>query len=818
MNDLLGDARQALAGLVRQPGLTATVVLTLALGIGANTALFAYLCVFLWPTVDAPAPEELVTVEDVGDQVSWGRTPYGDFIEYREAARGKAFAGLAATRGYGASVRRGEETLYAWGSLVSGEYFDLFGKVPLHGRWIGPEDDRPGAPRVVVLNYPFWRRHFGADPAAVGETVYLEGDVPYTVVGVAPRGFQGEGLAWGIYTPLAHWRDLAAGLDERAVGTVDVLGRLAPGVSRQAATEALAALARGIDEAVPRDTPREPKLTPLTGPGAAGDETMGGRARILMGVVALFLLLAAVNVANLLLARGVARRKDLAVRAALGGGRWRLARQVALESLFLGGAGGALGIGFGYVGTLALEPLLRTVPVGMGAWGEGSTVIAFDGRMAAFGFAAALLATLVFSTAPLLEVLRRDLVAPLKSDAAGSAAGGGSGPRRALVVLQVALAATLLLGAGLLVRSLWSLGRTDLGFDPNGLFLASVYVPDEGADFTSTAGRYRELAERAAGIPGVAAAGLAARPPLFGGSFGEPLLVPERPGDGEPVDLETNLVGPGYFATLGVPVVQGRVFTERDQSGAPKVVVVNETAAKRLWPERSPLGQEVVIARSGRAQERGQRFEVVGVVADHRYGGPTVDVGSLVYFPVAQRPRARLTLMIRSERPADWLGGSVRQLLQANFPDLALIELAPLDDQFRRSLFEERLNTGVATAVGVLALVLAALGLGGLMAFQVSRRRREIAVRMAVGAAPADAVALVMRSAAILVGVGLAVGIAAAAGLGKVLGSMLYGVAPYDPVAVGGVLAVLSAAALAATWLPARRAAQVDPASTLKGD
>jgi hypothetical protein len=263
---------------------------------------------------------------------------------------------------------------------------------------------------------------------------------------------------------------------------------------------------------------------------------MTGRAKILMAVVGLFLLLAAVNVANLLLARGVARRKDLAVPAALGAGRWRLARRLVLESLLLAAVGGALGTGLGYLGTLALEPLIRTVPVGFGDWGEGARVIAFDGRMPLFAFAAALLATLVFGAAPVVEVLRRDLVAPLKSDAAGGPAGGQSGPRRALVVLQVALAVALLLGAGLLVRSLWSLGRTDLGFDPENLFLASVYVPDEGADFASTSGRYRELAERARALPGVAAAGLAARPPLFGGSFEEPLLVPGRPGDGEPVD------------------------------------------------------------------------------------------------------------------------------------------------------------------------------------------------------------------------------------------------------------------------------------------
>lgn len=841
MPDAVREIRRVLAGLLRQPGLCATVVLTLALAIGANTALFAYVCVFLWPTVDAPEPEELVTVGPPTPEGYLGGVSYGDFRALEEAARGSEdpFERVAGTTFFNGSVTPVEPDpdsdagpFFAWANAVSGDFFTLYGKRPLHGRWIGPDDDRPGAPRAAVVAYPFWRRHFGADPAAIGRSIRIDGSAPYTIVGVAPEGFSGSGLAMQLYTPLAHWRDVTKGLDDPADGAVTLAARIVDGTSSAAASSYLATFAEGLDETAPRTEPGAESRTfaaePMAGLDAGWESPETRRAQVLMAVVALFLLLAAVNVANLLLARGLARRKDLSIRSALGAGRWRLARQVALEGLVLALAGGLLGVGLGYAGSVWLEHLVRTVPVGFGAWGEGSTVIAFDGRMALFAFAASLLSALLFTAAPVLEVLRRDILGSLRSDLAGSV-GGASGPRRALVVAQVAIAAALLVGAGLLVRSFREIGAVDLGFDERGLFLATVYMPERPEDPDAEVRRFDDLLERTRALPGVTAASLTMRPPLFGGAFQEGISI----GGGEERPMHTSLVSPGYFETLGVPVVRGRAFDERDRerpessweaveedaaARALGVAVVNETAARKLWPDEEPLGQIVTLESTSRPVDVGRRFEVVGVVADHRYGGPVVEPGALVYFPLAQRPRKRPTVMIRSARPEALLGDELRTMFAAEMPELAVIELATLDDQLRRSLFEERLNTSVGSAVGLLGLGVAALGLGSLMAFSVSRRRREIAVRMAVGASPRDAVSLVLRQAGRLVVLGTVAGIALALALGQVLAGLLFGVSPRDPVTVTVVVAVLGATGLAATWLPARRAARIDPATALQGD
>lgn len=812
MSDFLREARQALAGLARQPGLTATVVLTLALGVGANTALFTYVCSLAWPTVDAPEPDQLVYVQPVVDDGGQHLVPYLDWLDYRDRTEG--FESLAALRAFSTSLVHGQANDFAWGYLVGGDYFSLFGKAPLHGRWLTPEDDRPGAPRVAVLGYVFWRRHFGADPRVVGETVWLDGVHPYTVVGVAPRGFQGHGLAMAVYTPLAHWRDVDHGLDDPEREALVVVGRLAGGATRGAAAASLAAVARSLDEGRPLAHSRQVRVVPMADPDTAWGTAVAGRAKILMAVVALFLVLATVNVANLLLARGLGRRRELAVRTALGAGRWDLARRIVLESLFVAAAAGALGTVLGYAGVGRLESMLAVVPVGLGNWGEGSTILAFDGRMVVFSFAAALLTAGLAGAAPVAGVLRRDLVTPLHAGTP-AASGGRSGPRRLLVVAQVALAATLLLGAGLLTRSLREIHRQDVGYKISGAYLLSLYFADEPRDVQDRMRGYDELVEELRSLPGVSGAGLTARPPLFGGAFGESLVVADR---GEEEALNTNLVDTGYLDALGVPILEGRGFDRRDRRGAPGAVVVNQTLAASLWPGQSALGKALVLPRSSRPDESGQRFEVVGVVADHRYSRLDDPPGRLVYFSLAQRPRDRVTVLLRSDAPLGALGPAVRDLLRREHPALSVIDLVPLDEQVARSLFEERINTSVAAAVGLLGLFLGALGLASLMAFAVRRRRQEIGVRMAVGASASDAVALVLRQAAGLVGAGLVLGLLAGLALSRFLAGMLYGVAPYDPVSLAAVAVALAVAGLAAAWLPARSAARVDPATVLRAE
>ncbi|HSL82054.1 MAG TPA: ABC transporter permease [Thermoanaerobaculia bacterium] len=418
----------------------------------------------------------------------------------------------------------------------------------------------------------------------------------------------------------------------------------------------------------------------------------------------------------------------------------------------------------------------------------------------------------------LFRDVRRDLVAPIRAGAV-AAAGGRSGPRRALVVVQVALAAALLVGAGLLLRSLGEIHREEAGYRIAGVHLLSLYFPDEPGSAPGKAElrlrRYDALVEEIRALPGVTAAGLTARPPLFGGAFGESLEVAGRGGE---EDLHTNLVDAAYLETLGVPIVEGRGLERRDRRGAPGAVVVNRTLAESVWPGESAVGKAFVLPSSSRPEERGQRFEVVGVVADHRYSKLTDPPGPLVYFPLAQRPRDRVTVLLRAEVPTEALAPPLRDLLRREHPALSVIDLVPLEEQVRRSLFEERLHSTVAGAVGLLGLALAALGLASLMAFAVGRRRREIGVRMAVGAAPADAVRLVLRQAAGLVGAGLALGLLAALTLGRLLAGMLHGVESHDPVSFAAVAAALGAAGLAAAWLPARSAARIDPAAVLRSE
>jgi len=833
---LVRDARAALRSFRDAPGLTATIVLTLALGIGANTTLFTYVCAWFWPVVDAPRPEQLVSLEAHWKDVPYGLVSYPDLLDLRRGQ--KVFEHLAGARPDGASLRIGDRTVFGWAYMVGGDYFALFGKRPAVGRWLTPDDDRPGAERVMVLSYPFWHHHFGADPGVVGRQVTVGGKFPYTVVGVAPRGFQGQGLAQNVYIPLAHWADIAHDLDDRAMPRITAFGRLRDGVSLKAAEEALAGVARGLDEAHPLDEPRRFALAHLSGFDAAPlDEGLGQRSKALMGVVALLLVLASANVANLLLARAAGRRRELAVRAALGAGRWRLIRRLAVEGVLLAAAGGVFGTALGWWASRTLEPMLYVVPVGMGSWGEGSRLFSFDHRMLLFSLLAALLTAVLFSVAPALELLRSDLVTPLKSDATGGfggRTGRSGGPRRALVVVQVALGAVLLLAAGLLIRTLDAIGGSDPGFSVDGVQLASLYLPGrETAGNRERLTVYEGVRQRIAAIPAVAGASLVARAPLFGGSFVETIRLGDGAADQEPVAVNTNMADTGYFDVLGVPLVAGRGFRPSDRGDGPGVVVVNRTFAERFFAgagsgraadeiddgaARCALGHRIELVTGRTPDEAGRSFEIVGVTADSRYADLASPPEPLVYFAVAQRPLKRMTVLLRTAGSAPLSTEVLRRVLAGERSDLAVIELAPLAEQVRRSLAEQRLVAVVAGSVGAVALTLAAVGLAALVAFSVSRRTREIAVRMALGARVRDALGLLLRESAVLVGLGIVTGGAGGLALGKLIGSLLYGVRPFDPATLVAVAVLLPAVALGAALVPARRAARVDPARALRGE
>jgi predicted permease len=810
---------RTLRSLARQPGLTLAVIVTLALGIGAATALFAYLAAILWPGLDAPDAGRAVWLSIGSREEPQLPVSYPDFVDLQRrqgAVRDLiAFANVGAS--VGVSAGGGQESTFAWGLLVSGDFFSFFGARPELGRLLQPGDDRPGAEPVLVVSHRFWQETLGGDPAAVGRPLRINGGT-FLLVGVTAKGFQGTGRPTPLYLPLAQ-SDRVTGiprLDRRELAFLGVLGRRAGSLAGARAT--LDTLGLALDAVAPRHLgPRRMTLLPVTSPDPTmADDPFFVAARLLLGAALLFLLLGCANVANLLLARATARQREWGIRAALGAGRWRLARTVLAESLALGLAGGALGLAFAAGMMHRIEAYLMTSPGGLGNWSEDAEVMRLDLKTYAFALLAALLCAALCGLAPALRALRGDLVAPIKSDAAGAVgAAGVLVPRQLLVVAQVALSVLLLLGGGLLARTLRQAESIDPGFNPRRLLLVTLYVPRNATPKVTEVGAlYGRILDRVRALPGVEAASHSYNPPLIGYHPGTQVASRERPG--QPADVGYNLVSPGYFAALGIPIVAGRPLDARDGHGAPPVAVVSRALARKLWGEESPLGRTLTISDAPRPGELGPTFEVVGVTADVRIDSLTDPPGPRIYFSFAQRFHPRETLEVRTAAAPAALAPALREAVGAAHPDVSIVDLMPLDEQVRRSLFQRRMHAEIAGLFGVLGLLVAAVGLFGLLSYTVSQRTREIGIRMAVGAGRRDVLRLVLGQGMALVGIGLAVGLAASLALTPLLARLLFGVTAADPLTFLTVPLLLLAVAFTACWLPARRAARLDPLVALR--
>lgn len=807
MSSFLFDLRHALRTLRKRPGFTAIVVVTMAVGIGSNVGIFAYLSYFLWAPFEAPDPDRVAWVWTHREDDPTGPLSYSDWLDLRDESG--VFRQLAGYSLYGRSVKTKDRTLFAWGHAVSGDYFPLFGAVPHLGRLIGPEDDRDDAQGVLVLNYLYWKRSFDADPGVVGETVYLDGRVPYTVIGVAAPGFQGQGFATDVYVPLANAASILPVLSNPDARRILTFGRLRPGLTVASAQAAVTPFSSGLDEARPEKEARQLTLKSATESPWEDDDPLLHGAKMLMAAVSLLLLLATTNVANLMLARGAERRREMGICSALGAGRRRLTRRLLLEGLLLAGAGGFLGLGLARLIRVVLESyILKTTPVGMGNWGQASHLVADPGRMTAFTVAVTVVAGLVVGLAPVFQAFRSDLVAALKTDAASGAGRPGRrlGGRHLFVVLQVALALVLLLGAGLLVRSLWSARNLDFGFDPRGLTVATVYVPaDSDAD---ASGLYEDLLERTRELPGVLDASLTRILPLAGFSDS---IAAAFPGEDE-VSVNLSLVAPRYFSTLRIPLLAGREVDERDREESPRVVVINQRAAERFWPGENPVGRFVRL-KDGGEDPAGTPHEVVGVVADSSYQRPVDPIEPLFYVTFQQHFNRRLTLLMRSSAP---VAGPLHEMLRRRYPDLAIIDLVPFKEQLRRAVGDEKMNADLAASFGALGLFLAALGIFAVMSLSVSGRFKEFGIRMALGASGRTLAAQVLGEASRLFAVGAVVGLAAAFALTRFLESVLYGVGALDVATFVAVPLLLAAVAFAAAWLPARRAGRIEAVVALR--
>ncbi len=803
---ILQDLRYAVRGLAKSPGFTFAAALILALGIGANTAIFSVVdAVVLHPLPGVTRADGLVDV--TGDVLSYPR--------YRALRDGTAerFSGLAAWRQRALSLSSGDAPARIEGEVVSANYFDVLGARPALGRFFVPADEESGE-AIAVIGARLWKGRFGADPALVGRPIVLNG-APFTVVGVAAEGFRGTafGLAPDVWVPIGAWPRLATGayrgldLHGRGWSWRSAFGRTKPGVSMAQAQAALDLAVRRDVSAFPDDAPGRPFVLRPTIRTAAGFGQSGDPVvflATLVGAVAAALVIACANLANLMLVRAASRQREMAVRQALGATRARLVRQLLTESMalaVLGGGGGVL------VANWSL-PLLVRMPL-PGDASLAPFAPALDARALAFATGLSIATGLVFGILPALQASRRSAGPALKATNTGFS--GRSGLRAALVAAQVALCLVLLVGAGLLARSLRRALSTDYGFQPRGVTLVGADLALQRYDAARADLFVRTLRERVSASPGVAGAAWTALVPLSGGQWSDSFAIVgrSRP-SGERQEADTNAVSAGFCRTLGIPILAGREFDDQlDRTDSPPVALVNQAMARRYWPGESPLGARIQI--------HGATRTVVGVTGDFRMTSFRDAPGPQVYMPIEQGGAlGPLTLLVRGRA-----GAADRAVLaEIRRLDRTLPVLGPrsYESELAGQLVPQRLGTALLGLFGLLSLALAAVGIYSVISYSVARRVREIGVRMALGAQAADVRSLFVSQTARPVAAGLLVGVALGAAAGLALRGFLYETSPGDPAAFCGAAALLVACALAAAWLPARRATRIDPRAALRDE
>ena len=816
MEGFFRDVRHALRSLLRTPRFTALVVAILGLGIGSATAVFSVVSAALLRPLPYPAVDELGLVE--GNFLRLGMLDIGasvpEFLEYREQ-RG-LFADVAAFRNVSLNLTGGAEPERIVGARVSATLFPTLRAQPLLGRALRADDEQPGHDAVAVLGYGLWQRRFGGDPAIVGGTVVLDSK-PYTVVGAMPAAFEFPHPGFRHSQRAELWLPLAFTEDERqdrSSYSLRVLARLRPGLPPGAAGAELIRLAARMEQEQPR-TYRGPRgedggwrvrFVPLS------EEVVGDAGRgllLLLGAVGVLLLIACADVAGLLMARATARQKTLAVRAALGASRIRLAREGLAESLVLAGLGGGLGLAFANWGR---DVLVGLRPEGIPRLDEA----ALDGRVLAFAVVASLVTSVGCGVLPAFMSSRLALGDSLRD---GGRSGMGGRPRRAhavLVVLQHALALVLLVGAGLLVRSFLLVQRAPRGFEAGHLLTAQLPVPAPRlADEVRRAAFLHDVRERVKALPGVRAAGLVSVLPFDGSGFGGPFSIEGRPFDsaGAPAVANYRAMSVGYLEAMGIPILRGRNLGEIDGPEAPAVVVINDVLARSFFAGEEVLGRRIKLGGPGSPRPWRTIVGVAGAVGDR---SPARAPRPEMYVPDAQEPPRTMTLVVRSDAEPMAVLPALRGAVRAIDADQPLANVRTMDAVLAASVSDRRFSMLLLSAFAAMALLLAVLGLYGVASYAVSRRMPEMGVRMALGARPDDVLALVIGEGLRLAAVGVALGAAAALALARALTGSLYGVGPTDPLTFVAMAVTLMIAALVAVSLPARRAARLDPMAALR--
>jgi putative ABC transport system permease protein len=824
MNTLWQDLRFGARMMVKAPGFTLIAVMSIALGIGLNSAVFTFVNGVLFKPMPVRDPEGLVALYTTEpNSIYPGQFSYPDYVDYRD--HNQVFSDLFihfTTQGLSLKGREGSAEMVC-GELVTGNYFTGLRLDASLGRLFTPDDDkRPGGHPVAVLSHAFWQRRFGGDPNVVGQIIKLNGH-DFTVIGVAKRGFSGtRRFGWipDVYLPLMMYAQASPGtnesfLSERGIRSFNINGRLRDGVTIEQAQAAMNVFARRLAADYPQTNanlaigmiPASSKVQPAVVVMGILSKMTGA----MMGLVGLVLLVACANVANLLLARATARRREIAVRLAMGASRRRLIRQLLTESVMLSTLGGVAGL----VLAVWLSELFRfTAPKVDFDTMDFDYDLSLDYRVFGFTLAVSVLTGVIFGLAPALQSSRPDLVPTLKGETAGIGAGRRRfNLRNLFVVAQVALSVMLLVSAGLLVKSLRNAQTMNPGFRSDHLLMASVNLGLHGYDEGRGRRFYKQLGERLRNLPGVEQASFAVPLPLDQYFYAADVTIEGRVPKtaNERLNIGFSVVGPNYFETMNTPVVQGRAFTERDDENAPRVVIVNETMARRYWPNQNPLGKRMRLGG-----ERSQWLEVAGVARDGKY--ITLDEPPTDYFflPFQQNYDGRMTLIAHTTGDPESVIAGVRQEVKTLDDRLPVYGVRDVSAFLDIVLSASKMIAATVSGFGLLALLLAAIGLYGVISYAGAERTREFGVRVALGAEPRDLKLMILRYGLRLSLGGAGLGLAGAVGLARLLRSQLYDVSATDPLTFGAVALSLIVVALVACWIPARRATKVDPVVALR--
>jgi len=815
---MLKDISYGFRMLMKNPAVTMVAVITLALGIGANTAIFSGVNAFLMRPLPVPRPDEMIRPMEVAeDGELTDELSYPDFLDYR--AQSNSFVGLAAEDMVPVAIDTENQNDVVWGQVVSANYFDVAQIKPILGRTFATDEDKTiGASPVLVISHNLWRNRFGGDPNIVGKTARVN-NRQYEIIGVAPESFTGTkfALALDFWTPISMAEEIRRSpklLEDRDSHWLNVIGRLKPEVSLQQASAELSGISNRINQAYPNERASGTQATVMTETDGRfedmGSVFKSGGA-IALAIVGLILLIACANVANLMLARAAARRKEIGIRLALGANRARLIRQLLTESLLLSVLGGGLGLLLAVWVTDLMQgfvPILEYTIV--------KDFFALDSRALLFTLVVSLATGLIFGLAPAWQSSNPDVVPVLKGLQETQHRGrfGKVTLRNGLVVAQVALSLVVLVCGGLFIKSFRRAQTMDPGFNnPNGL-IVSLNPSLVGYDDEQSRNFYRQLLDRTRSLPGVEAAGVARLMPLGDSSNSNGPILKEGetlPRGSAGRTIMTNVIGPGFFKTMQIPFVEGRDFDDRDQLKTQRVVVINQKMAEMLWPGESAVGKRIFIGSDSR-----DAMEVIGVVKTGKYRSLAEDPKPFFYYTMGQRRPSGMALVIRSNTDPRGLIGAIRSEVQALDRRVPVYAVKTMTDHMTYALWAPNMAASFSLAFGLLAVLLSAVGLYSVMAYVVSQRTREVGIRMALGADRSHVLKMITKQGMWLAGVGVGIGLLLALALVRLLSSLLIGVSGYDPLIFVVVPVLLAVVAFVACFLPARRATKVNPLVALR--